>query len=70
MFTNEKLLLTVPETAFALNCSSYKVYMLINDGTLGYKKYGRAFRISREDVENYAKSNLRYKQQEKSTKAK
>ena len=37
MFTNEKLLLSVPETAFALNCSSYKVYMLINDGTLGYK---------------------------------
>ena len=70
MFTNEKLLLTVPEVAYALSYSSYKVYQLINDGVLGYKKYGRAFRIPREDVENYAKSDLRYKQREKPSKSK
>ena len=62
---NDKLLLTVPEVAYALSFSSYKVYKLIDGGILGYKKYGRAFRIPREDVENYAKSDLRYKQREK-----
>ncbi len=70
MFMNDKLLLTVPDVAYALSCSSYKVYTLINNGILGYKKYGRAFRIPREDVENYAKSDLRYKQREKPSKSK
>ena len=68
MVTNEKLLLTVPEAAYALNCSSQKIYNLINCGKLGYKRYGREFRICREDVDNYAKSDLRYKNQDKSGK--
>ena len=58
MYVRDKLLLTVSEAAYILNCSSASVYKLIHFGTIRYKKYGRTFRISSEDVENYARASL------------
>jgi excisionase family DNA binding protein len=62
----DKLLLTVQEAAYALNCSAGTVYKLVHSGNIGFKKQGRSFRVSREDIESYAKSNLIYSNQAKS----
>lgn len=61
MYVRDKLLLTVSEAAYILNCSSASVYKLIHSGQLRYKIHGRAYRISSEDVENYARLSLHNK---------
>lgn len=58
MYDRDKLLLTVSEAAYILNCSSAYVYKLIHFGVLRYKMHGKAFRIPSEDVENYVRSSL------------
>ena len=58
MYDRDKLLLTVSETAYVLNCSAASVYKLIHAGELRYKMHGKAFRIPSEDVENYVRSSL------------
>jgi len=70
MYVSEKLLLTVQETAFTLNCSAATVYKLIHDGKLGFKKHGKAFLVSTEDVVNYSKSVLLYDRPDKPEKTK
>ena len=70
MFMPDRLLLSVQEAAYALNCSAGTVYKLVHSGSIGYKKQGRSFRVSREDVESYAKSNLIYSNQDKSDETK
>ena len=61
MYACDKLLLTVSETAYILNCSSASVYKLLHSGQLRYKFHGKAYRISSEDVENYARLSLHNK---------
>lgn len=58
MYVRDKLLLTVYEVAYILNCSAGTVYKLIHEGMLRYKMHGRAFRIPSEDVENYVRASL------------
>ena len=58
MYIREKLLLSVSEAAYMLNCSAASVYKLIHSGQLPYKKHGKAFRVLTEDVENYVRSSL------------
>lgn len=65
MLLSNKLLLTVPEVAYALNCSAGTVYKLIHNGNFGYKKQGRSFLVYREDLERYVSSNLIYGDQVK-----
>lgn len=66
MYDRDKLLLTVYEAAYILNCSSATIYKLINSGQLRYKNQGKAFRILAEDVENYARLSSHYKKPEAS----
>ncbi len=65
MLVPEKLFLTVQEAAYTLNCCAGTVYKLIHDGKIGYKKHGTAYRVSTEDIINYAKSVLHYNRPDK-----
>ena len=70
MYIREKLLLSVSEAAYMLNCSAASVYKLIHSGQLPYKKHGKAFRVLTEDVENYARLSLHYENPEVAEKDK
>ena len=70
MYDRDKLLLTVSEVAYILNCSSAYVYKLIHSGVLRYKMHGKAFRIPSEDVENYVRFSLHNKSPESSEQVK
>lgn len=70
MYIRDKLLLSVTEAAYILNCSSATIYKLIHSGQLPYKMHGKAFRVLTEDVENYARLSLHYKNTEASENVK
>lgn len=70
MYVRDKLLLSVSEAAYILNCSATSVYKLIHSGQLPFKMHGKAFRVLTEDVENYARLSLHYKNPEASKNVK
>lgn len=51
--SNEKILLTVNETAEALGCGRAHVFNLINRGMLPVVRFGRTTRIPRQWLEEY-----------------
>lgn len=53
-----KLIYTVTEAAYLLNCSAAKVYKLIKAGKLPYGKNGHAYILYLEDIRNYARSSI------------
>lgn len=53
--TSFQLLLTVAQVAKALNLGQTKVYELIRKEHLPIKKFGRAVRVSREDLQRWLK---------------
>lgn len=50
-----RLLLTIPQVAEALNLGRTKVYELIWKENLPVLKFGRAVRVSREDLQRWLK---------------
>lgn len=52
----QKLLLTVTETAGLLSLSRPSVYQLIQSGRLPVFRIGKAVRVSREDLEHTIKN--------------
>ncbi len=58
MFPLTKLLLTVNEAAYVLNCSGATIYKMIKEGKVRYYKHGRAYRIAIEDIISYISSVL------------
>ena len=53
-----KLIYTVTEAAYLLNCSAAKVYKLIKAGKLPYGKNGHSYILYLEDIRNYARSSI------------
>lgn len=51
--------LTVPEVAEKLKLSRMSVYRLISKGELPYHEFGKAFRISRAELDAYVKRSER-----------
>ena len=51
--------LTVPEVAEKLKLSRMSVYRLISNGELKYHSFGKAFRISKAEFEDYLKRSVR-----------
>lgn len=51
--TSFQLLLTIPQVANALNLGRTKVYELIWKENLPVQKFGRAVRISKEDLQRW-----------------
>lgn len=53
-----KLIYTVTEAAYLLNCSSAKVYKLIKTGKLPYGKQRHNYILHIDDIRNYARSSV------------
>jgi len=51
--TSFQLLLTIPQVAKALNLGRTKVYELIWKENLPIRKFGRAVRVSKEDLQRW-----------------
>lgn len=51
--TTFELLLTIPQVAKALNLGRTKVYELIWQENLPIQKFGRAVRVSKEDLQRW-----------------
>lgn len=51
--TSFQLLLTIPQVANALNLGRTKVYELIWKENLPVQKFGRAVRVSKEDLQRW-----------------
>lgn len=52
----DKILYTITETAYFLNCSTGTIYKLIHEGRIPYVKRRRNYFILYKDIEDYAKS--------------
>lgn len=48
-------ILKIQDVCAILNLSRSKVYMLMQDGSLPFMKFGRALRLYRRDVEAYVR---------------
>jgi excisionase family DNA binding protein len=51
--TSFQLLLTIPQVATALNLGRTKIYELIWKENLPVQKFGRAVRVSKEDLQRW-----------------
>ena len=52
-----QIYLTIPEAAEALNLNPFYVYKLAQSGEIpGVKRFGRAVRVHRETLENWARN--------------
>lgn len=52
----QKILCTVAEAASMLNCSTSKIYKLINRRNLPYAKNGKVILLHIDDINAYARS--------------
>ncbi len=51
---SEKILLTIAEAAYKLNCSSSQISKLLNDGKLEYTKKKNQYLIHIDSIKAYA----------------